>query len=76
MDERVTHSWVNGSLLSQRIPEKGLSWMLRVLSTLPGGRTVAAPNLVPLLTLLPPDLCEKLLWDRSIVAFKAGFPGC
>ena len=56
MEERVTHSWVNGSLRSQRIPENGLSWMLLVLSTLPGGRTVAAPNFVPLLTLLPPDL--------------------
>ena len=77
IEDKVTHSWVNGSLRSQRIPENGLSWMLRVFSTLPGGRTVAAPSFVPLLTLLPPDLWEKLLWERSIVAFTAdGFPGC
>ena len=61
--DRVTHSWVKGSRLSHKIPEKGLSciWLPFLSWTLPGGLTLELPSLVPLLTLLAPDLCEKLL---------------
>jgi hypothetical protein len=40
MDDNVTHSWVKGSLLSQRIPEKGLRFK-EFLGMVPAGRLAA-----------------------------------
>ena len=71
MAERVTQSWANDSLLSQRTPEKGFrskdGFLAGVVAC-----GLALPALEVLEVLDTPDFWLKLLCALSIVIFSAG----